>query len=77
MNDNVLPFNVPPKQSRHEHEGFEIVLTFVTQSRRWRWEVEQTLVHSSGNTAGTENRALAQAKKHIDDHLKLENEDGD
>lgn len=68
MNDTVVPLSIKPATHRYRHEGFEVIVTYHPEIKKWMWTATKPVMSKIAwaGEATTMDRALAQAKRRID-----------
>jgi hypothetical protein len=64
--DNVHTLNIPPKTHTEQYKRKTITVTFLPAEKLWRWSFGITIQREINGTATTIPRALAEARKRID-----------
>jgi hypothetical protein len=65
-NNNVVALPVKPRTMHRSYRGVQITLSFIVESKKWKWKVsiQQTLEYE--DEALTDVKALRAAEKFID-----------
>ena len=58
--------SVPPKSVRSMYRKHEIILTFRPVTKTWSWKTTHTYTVEFDGIAGTQDRALREAKRTVD-----------
>ena len=78
--DKVIDFldashKIQAKVVREKYKKHNITITFLVESKKWKWEVEYVSVTTYGDIADTIAKAKRAAEKHIDRTLKIKGQD--
>jgi hypothetical protein len=70
MDDTVVQLNIKPATHRYRHEGFDVVVSYFPETKEWLWTATKPVMSKIewAGSATTMNRALAQAKRRINDN---------
>lgn len=63
--------DIRPKTMNRRYRNHSYTVTFVKETKEWRWEVEYVQVTKFNGEAPTMIKAFKAAEKHIDNTLKL------
>lgn len=66
---DVVP--IRPKTMNRKYRGQSYRITFLKETKTWRWDVTFTQVTEYGDEAATMNKAQKAAEKHIDKLLGM------
>lgn len=71
MNDSKVEFFVKPRQLNKQYKKTAFTLTFLPETKLWKWEVTYVQTTKYSDTAKTMVLAQKAAEKHIDHTLAL------
>ena len=63
--------SIIPKKACRKYKQHPITVTFIPETKEWKWSVTYTQVTEFSDKAKTLNAAFKAAEKHIDATLKI------
>jgi hypothetical protein len=72
MVDNVLQFRAPPKTMERPYKKHKYTVTYLPDTKEWKWTVEVTHKTVYSDVAPTQVKAFRAAERHIDGVLRLQ-----
>lgn len=63
--------DIQPKTARRTYKGQKITLTYVPDTKKWKWEVSFVQVTTWSEEADTMNKGFKAAEKFIDKQISI------